>query len=106
MEHLVLTDEEERIIQEGEDAQSLLDAPVFLAAIERVRNQCAEAILTSAPDKRREREDAYNLSRGLSAVTAELVAMASLGLATLENATRPATDADSLPDTPEGGDDY
>lgn len=68
----VFTDEEQQALEEGEAARSLLDSPVFLQAIEAVRAQCAEAILTSDPAAKQAREDAYNLSRALSAVTVEL----------------------------------
>lgn len=73
MENLVLSDEEQEALVLGEAARFLLDHPSFLKAIEAVRAQCAEAILTSAPQAKEAREDAYNLSRGLSAVTVELV---------------------------------
>lgn len=77
MSNLVLSDEEQRTIEEGEAARLLLDNPAFLTAIEAVRQQCAEAILTSAPQDLTVREGAYNLSRGLSAITAELTALAA-----------------------------
>jgi len=100
MEDLVLTDEEEKAVGEGEAAAALLDSPIFLTAIERVRAQCAEQILTSPPDAQKVRERLYNLSRGLSAVTEELHAIAALGQTTLDNATRPtpAEDVQALPD--------
>lgn len=72
MSHLVLSDEEQDTVEQGEAARFLLDNPLFLRAIEAVRAQCAEAILTSAPQATEAREHAYNLSRGLSAITTEL----------------------------------
>src|SRR3546814_20136434 len=89
-EDLILTEEEERAVEEGYAAQALLDNPVFLVAIERIRGECAEGILTSPPDHQAAREDLYNLSRGLTAVTQKLVEMTALGIAKLENATRPS----------------
>src|SRR3546814_7632066 len=68
-EDLILTEEEERAVEEGYAAQALLDNPVFMVAIERIRGECAEGILTSPPDHQAAREDLYNLSRGLTAVT-------------------------------------
>jgi hypothetical protein len=94
MEDLVLTDEEDRIVREGDAASSLLDNPAFLLAIERLRKQCADKILESAPDKAADRENLYNLSRGLSAVTEELLAMANLATTTIDNAKRLTPDHD------------
>ncbi len=74
---LVLSDEEQEIVDQGDAARVLLDNPVFLKAIEAVRAQCAEAILTSDPAAKEAREDAYHLSRGLSAITVELDALAA-----------------------------
>lgn len=79
MQHIVLTDEEQRKVEEGEAASFLLANPLFLRAISAVREQCAEAILTSAPQALTAREAAYNLSRGLSAVTEELATLATVG---------------------------
>src|SRR3546814_9002220 len=70
-EDLILTEEEERAVEEGYAAQALLDNPVFLVAIERIRGECAEGILTSPPDHQAAREDLYNLSRGLTARSEE-----------------------------------
>jgi hypothetical protein len=94
MEDLVLTDEEETIVREGDAAVSLLDSPIFLLAIERLRQQCADKILESAPEKVADRENLYNLSRGLSAVTEELLSMASLAATTIDNAKRLTPDPD------------
>ncbi len=94
MEDLVLTDEEERIVREGDAAAALLDSPIFLLAVERLRTQCADQILASAPDKVADREHLYNLSRGLSAVTEELLTMQNLGASTIDNAKRLTSDPD------------
>lgn len=95
MEELFLNEEDHRKVTEGEAAASLLESPAFLLAIERVRAQCAESILTSAPGDNAKREYLYNLSRGLSAVTEELLAIQAEGQATAENATRPTPDTDA-----------
>lgn len=92
MEEVVLTDDDERMVKEGEQAAALLDNPAFIDVIERVRQQCAEAILRSDPNAIAEREQAYNLSRGLSAITEELLIMQAAGDVVLENATRPTND--------------
>lgn len=91
MAELVLTEEEERQVQEGEAAATLLDTSAFLLAIERVRADCAEGILTSRPEQAPERERLYNLSRGLSAVTEELLNMKARGSSIVENATLQST---------------
>ncbi len=96
MEDYVLTDEDEKIVSEGAEAQLLLDTPLFINVIERVRQQCADAILRSDPEKAAERELSYNLSRGLSAITEELLIIAAAGETVLENATRPSPDADEV----------
>ena len=106
MEDLVLSEEEEKNIREGEAASALLESPIFLTAIERVRQQCADQILASAPDQPGAREQLYNLSRGLSAVTEELLQIAALGTTTLDNATRPTPDADVQDDPDFDGVDY
>jgi hypothetical protein len=77
MSAIVLSDAEQQAVEEGEAARFLLDSPAFLTAIEAVRAECAEAILTSNPQDRQGREDAYNLSRGLSAVTVRLTDLAA-----------------------------
>jgi hypothetical protein len=94
MAELILTEEEERQVQEGEAASLLLESPAFLLAIERVRAQCAEGILTSAPEQVAERERLYNLSRGLSAVTEELLALQAGGIAVAENAALQSNQVD------------
>lgn len=72
MENLVLSDEDQETVDLGDASRVLLDNPSFLKAVEAIRAQCAEAILTSEPNAIEAREAAYTLSRGLSAVTAEL----------------------------------
>lgn len=94
MSDLVLSEEEERQVQEGEAAGLLLDSPAFLLAVERIRAQCAEGILTSPPEAVAERERLYNLSRGLSAVTEELLVIQANGIAVAENAALPTNQAD------------
>lgn len=79
MHNIVLSDEEQRKVEEGEAASFLLANPLFIRAISAVREQCAEAILTSAPPAHEAREAAYHLSRGLSAVTEELATLATVG---------------------------
>ncbi|MFC6621981.1 hypothetical protein [Novosphingobium panipatense] len=98
MDDTHLTEEELRKVTEGEAAASLLESPAYLLAIERVRSQCAEGILRSAPGDTAQREHLYNLSRGLAAVTEELVSIQSEGQAIAENATRstPGTDDTDL----------
>lgn len=88
MTDLVLSEEEEQAVEEGTAAQALLDSPSFIITIDRLRQQCAEAILTSDPHKGAEREASYNLSRGLSAITVELIALAARAETVLENAAR------------------
>ena len=79
MSELVLTDEEQQKVDEGDAARALLDAPMFLTAIERLRHDASEKILSSAPDEIGKREEAYNLSRALSEVTRELLIVAAEG---------------------------
>ena len=95
MPEVLLSEEEAQAVQEGADAQFLLDSPGFLSAIEAVRRECAEAILTSPPNAVQAREEAYNLSRGLSAVTARLADLAARGESILALAE---TDTDQGPD--------
>jgi len=82
----VFTDEEQQALDEGEAARHLLTSPLFLTAIEKVRKDCAEVILTSDPAASLIRESAYHLSRGLSAVTVELDALAARAEAILAQA--------------------
>lgn len=89
---------------EGQAASDLLDNPVFLLAIERVRSECAEAILTSGPANKEEREDLYNLSRGLSAITEKLTHIAALGAAVLQNAA--LRTEETVQDDPDSLDDF
>ena len=90
MQDLLLSDEETQAVQEGADAQALLDSPAFLSAIEAVRRDCAESILISPPHATQEREAAYQLSRGLSAVTQRLADLATRGETILDLVTAPA----------------
>ncbi|MBB3910164.1 hypothetical protein [Sphingomonas desiccabilis] len=99
MSNLVLSEAEQDAIEQGEAAGLLLDHPMFLRAIEAVRLQCAEAILMSEPAAQQSREDAYNLSRGLSAITAELAALAARGEQVLAEA-----EAQTESDDPDEGD--
>ena len=95
----VLTDEEEQIVAEGGAAGRLLDDPMFILAIDRVRAQCADLILKSNPQDREAREDAYNLSRGLSAITSELDALTARALTVIAQAeTHPSAGTDHQPD--------
>lgn len=99
MAELVLTEEEEREVHEGEAAALLLESPSFLLAIERVRQDCAEGILQSLPENQKGRENLYNLSRGLSAVTAELSTLAARAQSIIENAKLQSNpDADDVQD--------
>ena len=83
---ILLSEEEQQKVDEGEAAKLLLENPAFLLAVERIRDDCAERILTSAPDQTEQRENLYNLSRGLSAVTAELDQMRTTAETIVENA--------------------
>jgi len=97
MADFVLTEEEQQALDEGEAADFLLDNPVFLLAIERIRKECSEGILTSRPEDQGVREQLYNLSRGLTAVTSELANMSSIGASIKENAAllQPTDDDDA-----------
>jgi hypothetical protein len=108
MSELILTEEEEREVQEGEAAGLLLDSPSFLLAIERIRRDCAEGILTSPPGQPQVREDLYNLSRGLSAVTEQLKIMEARSVSLVENAKlkTPTADDEVQEEAPDFGDDY
>ncbi|WP_066803364.1 hypothetical protein [Sphingomonas asaccharolytica] len=86
MSEVLLSAEEQEIVEEGDAARVLLDDPAFLRAIEAVRRECADAILQSDPSAKQEREDAYNLSRGLSAVTQRLVDLQARGESILAQA--------------------
>ena len=86
MSKVVLSEDEAAIVERGAHATALLDHPSFLAAIDGIRAECAENILTSAPSATSVREDNYNLSRGLSAVTERLMALAAEGEATMARA--------------------
>lgn len=92
----VLSDEEQAAVDQGEAASFLLENPLFLAAIEAVRSDCAEAILGSAPSAQEAREDAYHLSRALSAVTVALADLSARGEAIL------VSHEQRLPPDPEG----
>lgn len=92
MADFVLTEEEAQQVQEGEAASLLLDHPAFLIAIEKIRKDCSEGILTSSPQDAHVREGLYQLSRGLSAVTEQLASMSALGTSILENAELQQTD--------------
>jgi hypothetical protein len=84
MEEYVLSVVDEQMVAVGLEAQAHLDNPLFIRVIERVRQQCADAILASKPDAAAERELSYNLSRGLSAITEELCIMQAAGGVVLE----------------------
>lgn len=76
---LVLSDEEQAVVDKGEAASFLLRNPLFLEAVDAVRSDCAEAILRSDPAAKEARESAYHLSRALSAVTVALDDLAARG---------------------------
>lgn len=86
MAEVLLSEEEAVTVERGDQARSLLDSPAFLSVIEALRAECAENILTSLPDALAVREDAYTLSRGLSAITERLIILASEGEAILAQA--------------------
>lgn len=97
----VLSDEEQAAVDQGEAASFLLENPLFLAAIEAVRSDCAEAILRSPPDAREAREDSYHLSRALSAVTVALEDLSARGetiLASHEQQQLPFDEGGETPD--------
>lgn len=94
----VLTDEEQATVDEGEAASFLLENPLFLKAIEAIRRDCAEAILTSPPDATKGREETYHLARALSAITQELTGLSAAGEAIMA-----AHEQHHLPFDEEGG---
>lgn len=107
MAEILLTEEEQQKVEEGEAARLLLDNPAFLLAIERIRAQCAEGILTSKPTESDVRENLYNLSRGLSAVTEELITMGSIANSIVENAKLQTEDDDEVQaEVPDPAADY
>lgn len=85
MSIFILTDEEQAIVDKGEAAGFLLDSPLFLQAIEAVRERVAEAILCSDPGAVEARETNYHLARGLSEVTQALSAIAAEGQTIIAN---------------------
>ena len=103
-----LTEAEEKTVQEGEAAGFLLDSPAFLIAIEKVRSDCAEGILRSDPSNHAGREQLYNLSRGLSALTEELLTMKAGALSVIENANKntPQPEQDVQDEGPDDEPDY
>lgn len=86
MAEVLLTEEQAETVERGDHARSLLDSPAFLDVIEMLRAECAEEILTSNPQDLQVRENAYTLSRGLSAITERLLIVVSEGEATLAQA--------------------
>lgn len=86
MAEVLLTEEQAETVERGDHARSLLDSPAFLEVIELLRAECAEEILTSNPQDLRVRENAYTLSRGLSAITERLISIAGDGEAILAQA--------------------
>lgn len=79
MSDFVLSDEEQAAVDKGEAASFLLDHPLFLEAIEAVRANAAEAILTSCPGETEVRESNYHLSRGLTEITVALMSLSAAG---------------------------
>jgi hypothetical protein len=77
MAEILLSEEQSEIVARGDQSRSLLDNPAFLAVIDGLRTECAEDILTSNPDDKEQREQAYTLSRGLTAITEKLLAAIS-----------------------------
>lgn len=69
---MILSPEEQAVMDRGEASRFLLSTPLFIEAIDAIRKECAEVILTSAPDAKERREDTYHLSRALTAVTMQL----------------------------------
>lgn len=86
MAEVLLSEEEAVTVERGDQARSLLDSPAFLSVIDSIRADCAETILTSLPEALAVREDAYTLSRGLSAITERLLIIVSDGEAIMAQA--------------------
>jgi hypothetical protein len=100
MSEVLLNTEEAQAVQEGEAAARLLDDPAFLTAIEAVRRECAEGILQSTPAQGAERNDLYNLSRGLSAITEHLLNLSACGESILMQAEAITEQSDDAQDDP------
>ena len=86
MAEVLLSEDEAATVDRGDQARSLLDSPAYLDTVEALRSECSENILTSMPQDTATREDNYNLSRALSAVTERLIAIAAEGEAVLVRA--------------------
>lgn len=66
------SDGEQGIISGGLAAQALLEDPTFSNTIAALVHDCFTAFTTSTPTQSAQREDTYNLYRGLQAIEAEL----------------------------------
>jgi hypothetical protein len=65
-------EEVEQMIERGLQAEALLTAPTFQAALVAVMDNYANTILLTKPHERQTREDNYHLHRALNDVVAQL----------------------------------
>ena len=68
----MLSEQEQAIVEGGLQAEALLDNPTFVSVIQSLGYQCFEGFVNSIPPQALERENLYNLYRGLKAIEEEL----------------------------------
>ena len=71
---ITLTDDEQETFRRGLAAASLLESQELKETLHSITVECFAVFTETAPDAGGEREDAYNLMRGLKALENELSA--------------------------------
>lgn len=96
MPHEPLTDAEFIIVREGMDASDLLASDALKAVTKSLMVEAFAAITESLPDQLPQRENHYNLIRGLKAIEAELEARVQR-----RSSIERRLDAENASDTPD-----
>lgn len=65
----------EEILTQGEQASSLLEAPIYNLAHRSVIQNLQDEWMTTQPHEREKREGLYQMIRGLSAISSEMAMM-------------------------------
>ena len=69
---ITLNDHEQEIYRRGLAAAGLLESPELKDTLHSITVECFAVFTETAPDASSEREDAYNLMRGIKALEEEL----------------------------------
>lgn len=70
--HRTATDQENQLIEQGINAEELINSPTFIAVLNALSNSYISELLNTKPNQSQEREGLYNLTKATQGIVTTL----------------------------------